>query len=288
MSAIVRSRLAERFFETGVSHGTLYDGVDGEYPMGYGWNGLVSVTQSPSGAESNKQYADNMVYVNLMSAEEFSATIEAFMAPRQFDKYDGVHTSANGVQYGQQGRPDFGFSWQSKKGNAVDENLGFILHLAYGCKASPSEKTNNTVNESPELATYSWSLSTTPVEVTGKRPTAIVKIDSTDPTVNQANLATLLTILYGAPGVDPRMPLPDEVDAIMGNGVISVLPPKPTFDNVDDITIPNVAGVRYYINGVLQTAGVKTIAVDTIVTARPAPGYTFSGTFVDKWLYEMP
>lgn len=289
MSQIVWDALAERFFETGVSRGVLYDGVNGTYPKGYGWNGLVSVNQQPSGAESNKKYADNIVYVNLMSAEQFSCTIEAFMAPRAFDKYDGLGKSENGVQYGQQGRGDFGFSFRTEKGTAANENLGYVLHLVYGCKASPSEKASTTVNETPEIPTSSWTITTTPVEAgLNMKPTAIIKIDSTDPTVNPARLAALETILYGSPGNDPRLPLPAEVETIMGTGVQSSTPVAPTFVAPDKVTIPTVTGVQYYINDVLQTPGQKTITVDTVVTARPAPTYKFTGTFVTAWLYDVP
>lgn len=288
MSEIVWDKLDERLFERGVDHGVLYDGVDGNYVNGVPWNGLTTVEQSPSGAEANKQYADNIVYANLMSAEEFSATITAFMAPDAFDKYDGVHRSANGLQFGQQKRPAFAFSWRIIKGNALEEDLGFIYNFAYGCKASPSSKSHNTVNDSPELTSFSWALSTTPVEVPGLRPTAHVKIDSTDPNVNQANLASLLAIVYGSAGTAPRLPLPAEMDAILGAGVQTSKPIEPTFDGVDTITIPNTAGVVYTIDGATVAAGAHDIAEDTIVRALPASGYTFTGVYVDAWLYEVP
>lgn len=288
MTALVWDKLEERFFEQGVDHGVLYEGVAGTYVNGVAWNGLTAVNAAPSGAEPNKQYADNIVYVTLMSVEEFSATIEAFMAPPEFDQYNGIAKTASGMKVGQQARGQFGFYWRSIKGNAVNEDLGFIHHLAYGCQASPSEKNNATKNDTPELATFSWSLSTTPVEFPGGRPTALVEIDSTDPDVDAGNLADLLTILHGSPGNAPRLPLPAEVDSILNAGILLSTPVEPAFDGVDDITIPTVAGVQYFIGGVLQTPGVKTITVDTIVTAKPAAGYRFTGTFVDAWLYEIP
>ena len=286
--ALTWDGLAERFFETGVDHGVLYSQQNGIYNDGVAWNGLTGVTESPSGAEANAQYADNIKYLNLFSAEEFGATIECFTAPDGFLVYDGVKKTAGGVQIGMQSRPVFGFSWRTKKGNALDEDLGYILHLAYGLQASPSEKTYTTVNDSPEPVTFSWTVTSTPVSVTGFKPTAIVKIDSTDPTVDPANLADLETVLYGAPGVAPRLPLPDEVVSIVGAGVVAVTPAQPTFDGVDEVTIPATVGVVYSIGGVAQDPGVVTITSDTVVTAAPAPGYTFTGTFVTSWLFETP
>lgn len=216
MAALQWDLMAERFFETGVSNGVLYTPTAGVYGAGVVWNGLTAVTQSPTGAESNKQYADNIAYVNLISKEEFAATIEAFTFPDEFLKHDGVRKTTSGMQIGGQGRPIFGFSWQTKKGNAEDEDLGFIVNLAYGCQAAPSEKAHNTVNESPELTTMSWALTTTPVSVTGYKPTAIIKIDSTDPDVDPDGLELVLDQLYGrAAVVAPNLPLPDAVDALL-------------------------------------------------------------------------
>lgn len=215
MTEIVWDALDQRFFERGVDHGVLYTPVGGVYTTGVAWNGLTTVTESPSGAESNKQYADNMVYVNMLSAEEFNATIEAFTFPEEFLKHNGVVKTANGMQIGQQSRPQFGFSWRTLKGNAVDEDLGFIINLAYGLQASPSEQANNTVNDTPELKAFSWSVSSTPVSVTGHKPTAIIKVDSTDPDVDPAGLEALLDVLYGRDTNPPRLPLPDEVDELL-------------------------------------------------------------------------
>lgn len=220
MPEIVWDELDERFFERGVSNGVLYTPTAGVYGDGVPWNGLTNVTESPAGAESNKQYADNIVYVNLLSAEEFNATIEAFTFPRNFLVHDGVAKTPNGAQIGMQSRPTFGFSWQSIKGNALDEDLGFILNLAYGLQASPSEKSNATVNDSPELKAFSWTVSSTPVNVTGFKPTAIVKVDSTDPDVDPVGLEKLLDELYGRAAVtEANLPLPDEVDTLLGTTV---------------------------------------------------------------------
>lgn len=219
MAEITWDALDERWFERGVDHGVLYTPTAGVYSNGVAWNGLTAVTESPAGAESNKQYADNMVYVNLLSAEEFNATIEAFTFPTEFLLHDGVVKTANGMQVGMQSRPAFGFSWRSLKGNAEDEDAGYVLNLAYGLQASPSEKANNTVNDSPELKAFSWTVSSTPVAVTGKKPTAIVKVDSTDPDVDPLGLAALEDALYGAgAGPTARLPLPDEVDTLLGTG----------------------------------------------------------------------
>lgn len=216
MAALVWDELDERFFETGVSHGVLYTPVAGAYTTGVVWNGLTTVTKSPSGAEPNKQYADNINYVTLMSAEEFSCTIECFAFPKEFAKFNGVGKTANGMQVGQQSRPGFGFSWRSIKGNALDEDLGFVLNLAYGLQASPSEEADTTKNDSPELKAFSFSCSGTPVSVTGFNPTSIITIDSTDPDVDPAGLEDLLDELYGRGAVvTPNLPLPDAVDALL-------------------------------------------------------------------------
>lgn len=216
MAEIVWDALDKRFFERGVDHGVLYTPTAGVYSSGVAWNGLTTVTESPSGAESNKQYADNMVYVNLLSAEDFNATIEAFTFPEEFLLHDGVAKTASGMQIGMQSRPTFGFSWRTLKGNALDEDLGYILNLAYGLQASPSEKASNTVNDSPELKAFSWTVSSTPVAVTGFKPTAIIKVDSTDPDVTPTGLAALEDALYGrGAALTPRLPLPDEVNTLL-------------------------------------------------------------------------
>ena len=215
MVALVWDEMDKRFFETGVDHGVLYTPVDGVYTTGVAWNGLTTVTQAPSGAEATPQWADNIKYVNLISAEQFGATIEAFTFPEEFLLHDGVSKSTNGMQIGQQARPPFGFCWRTKKGNAIDEDLGFIINLAYGLQAAPSEKAHNTVNDSPELTKFSWTVTSTPVAVTGFKPTAIIKIDSTDTDVDPAGLQDLLDELYGGGATGPRLPLPDEVDTLL-------------------------------------------------------------------------
>lgn len=216
MPEIIWDELDERWFERGVDHGVLYTPVAGIYTTGVAWNGLTAVTQSPSGAESNKQYADNMVYANILTAEEFNATIEAYAFPTNFLKHDGVAKTLNGMQIGGQKRLPFGFSWRTMKGNAEDEDAGFILNLAYGLQASPSEKGHTTTNDGVELTTFSWSVSSTPVAVTGYRPTAIIKVDSTDDDVTPEGLEALMDELYGRGATPtPRLPLPGEVDTLL-------------------------------------------------------------------------
>lgn len=210
-------KIGEREFETGVDHGVLYvPDNTGVYATGVAWNGLTTVTESPSGAESNKQYADNIAYLNLKSAEEFGLTIEAFMYPDEFGQFDGSAQPEPGVYVGQQTRKSFGLSYRTLKGNDLDSvDHGYKLNLVYGCDAAPSEKAYATINESPEAITFSWELTTTSVAVDGLKPTAHVTIDSTK--VDSDALAELETILYGtdgAPGTAPRLPLPDEVIAL--------------------------------------------------------------------------
>lgn len=217
MAKLTWGALADRRFETGVSHGVLYtpDAVTGEYDSGVAWNGLTAVTEAPSGAESNKQYADNSVYVNLISAEEFGGTIEAFTAPDEFGQHDGTAAPKIGVYVGQQSRKAFGFSFQTKVGTALDGDDGYKIHLVYGCQAAPSEKGYTTVNDSPEAMALSWEFTTTPVAVTGHKDTALLVIDSTK--VDPADLAALELLLYGATSTEPQLPLPDEVIALFSD-----------------------------------------------------------------------
>jgi hypothetical protein len=202
----------ERFYETGVDHGVLYLLTAGEYDTGFAWNGLVSVTESPSGAEASAQYADNIKYLNLISAEEFGCTIEAFTYPDEFAQCDGSAEPTPGLFLGQQPRRLFGLSYRTIVGNDLENNaLGYKLHLVYGCLAAPTEKSYTTVNDSPEAITFSWEISTTPVPVIGYNPVSSLTIDSR--TTDDTALAELEAILYGDDVVpeEPRLPLPDEV-----------------------------------------------------------------------------
>lgn len=214
MTALVWDDSGKRFYETGIDHAVLYvmDGT-GAYPLGVAWNGLVSVTESPSGAEPNPLYADNIKYLTLLSAEEFSATIEAFTYPDEFAECDGSVEAKPGVFLGQQPRKVFGLVYRTKIGNDVDgEAHGFKYHLLYGLQASPSEKAYQTVNDSPEAITFSWEVSSTPPVATGYQPTSLITID--DRTADPTDLATLLQTLFGATAVTPSLPLPDAVLAV--------------------------------------------------------------------------
>lgn len=206
----------EKYYETGVSHGVLYPQVSGAYPKGVAWNGLTKVSESPSGAEPTKLYANNSKYLELMSAEEFGATIEAYTYPDEFAACNGEKNLVDGVSVSQQKRTPFGLSYRTKIGNDADPDLGYKLHLVYGALAKPSQKEYATVNDSPEAITFSWEMSTTPVEVPGFKPTASITIDSTK--VNAAKLKALEEILYGkeaegdtGAAVEARLPLPSEL-----------------------------------------------------------------------------
>lgn len=217
MSKLVWDKTGERLYETGVKQGVLYLlGSSGTYTKGVAWNGLTNVTESPSGAEATPLYADDIKYLNLMSTEEFGGTIEAYTYPDEFAECDGSASLTNGVYIGQQARKTFGFCYRTTLGNDVDNNnYGYKLHLVYGALASPSEKAYGTINDSPEAITFSWEFSTTPVNVTGHKPTASITIDSTK--VDAEKLAALEKILYGddADSTEARLPLPDEVAQIM-------------------------------------------------------------------------
>jgi len=212
---LVWDQVGERTYETGVDHGVLYiPDESGVYGGGVAWNGLTTVTESPSGAESTAQYADNIKYLNLISAEEFGATIEAFTYPPEFNQFDGLAVPADGIVLGQQPRKMFGLSYRSRKGNDVEgDEYGYKLHLVYGCIAAPSEKAYNTINDSPEAITFSWAVTTTPVPVTGYKPTALIVVDSS--IVDGAALASLEDLLYGDPAT---LPAPDDVLDLFSSG----------------------------------------------------------------------
>lgn len=215
MSKIVWDESGKKLYETGVDHGVLYrQDETGAYNTGEAWNGLTGVTESPSGAEASAQYADNIKYLNIVSTEEFGATIEAFTYPKSFYECDGTATVATGATIGQQARKPFGLSYRTKVGNdTVGQDYGYKIHLIYGALAAPSEKAYTTINDSPEAITFSWEISTTPVNVTGYQPTASMVIDSTlcDP----EKIKALEDILYGTADVEPRLPLPDEIITIL-------------------------------------------------------------------------
>ena len=221
MSRITWDNAGERYYETGVKMGVLYPiQTGGVYTKGVAWNGLTAVTESPSGAEATALYADDIKYLNLMSNEEFGATIEAYTYPDEFAECDGSVALSQGVMIGQQKRKTFGLCYRTALGNDVDgSDYGYKLHLVYGCLAAPSEKAYATINDSPEAITFSWEVSTTPVNVTGHKPTSQITIDSTK--VDETKLKNLEDILYGKDGdssTEPKLPLPDEVAAIFSEG----------------------------------------------------------------------
>lgn len=213
--ALVWGQVGEKLFETGAKKGVLYKrDTTGAYPKGVAWNGLTAVNESPSGAEATALYADDTKYVTIMSAEEYALTIEAYTYPDEFAECDGSAEITEGVAIGQQTRKPFGFSWVTTIGNDVDgTDYGYKIHLVYGCLASPTEKNYSTINDSPDAINPSWSVSTTPVNVTGHKPTATLEIDSTK--VGEKALAAIEAVLYGSTEAEARLPLPDEILSII-------------------------------------------------------------------------
>lgn len=216
MAALVWDQVSEKFFETGVDHGVVYpvDPSTGKYQKGVAWNGLISVTESPSGAEATKLFADNIKYLSLMSAEDFGGTITAYYYPPEFEACDGMASIRKGITVSQQPRRMFGLSYRTKVGNDTAGNdFGYKLHLVYGALASPSEKSRNTINESPSAVEFSWTFTTTPVPVTGFASCAHLVIDSTQ--VSAADMKKIEDALYGTSGTgttsDPKLLLPDEI-----------------------------------------------------------------------------
>lgn len=212
MTKLEWDKTGERLFETGLDRGVLYPQVSGAYPKGVAWNGLTGVTENPSGADATDLYADNQKYLSLRAAETFGATVEAYTYPDEFAACDGSAELAAGIKVGQQSRKAFGLCYRTKLGNDTDlEDHGYILHLVYGCTASPSSKTRETINESPNAVTFSWEVSTTPVTVEGFKPTATIEIDSTK--ISEKALKAIEDKLYGG-AEEPTLPLPDEIKQI--------------------------------------------------------------------------
>lgn len=256
----------EKLYETGIKKCVLYPlNENNQYTPGVAWNGISSVSESPSGAEANAIYADDVKYLNLYSAEELGATIEAYMYPDEWEECDGSAELAEGVVLGQQNRKTFGLCYRTTLGNDTDGNdYGYKLHLLYGCKASPSERQYSTINDSPEAISFSWTITTTPVNVTGYKPTSVITIDSTKfkTPEKQAKLKALEDILYGTENVDPRLPLPDEIKSIM----------SPT----ETVTL------TFNANGHGTAPEAETVAKGTTATEPTEPtaeGYTFGGWY---------
>ncbi len=265
MSRLVWDQTGERKYETGVKNGVLYVQSAGAYPLGVAWNGLVGVSENPTGAEPTALYADDMKYLNLMSVEEFKATIEAYTYPNEFEGCDGSGELSTGVRIGQQTRSPFGLAYKTTIGNDVsDTSFGYKLHLIYGCLASPSDKAYQTINDNPDAITFSWDLTTTPVPVTGFRPTASVIIDSTK--ADPAKLTALELILFGDTDVDPRLPLPNEVNALMDGAAPSAVALS-TIVPADDATAVVVSAdiVMTFNNAISREAIVVTSAAGAVV-----------------------
>lgn len=299
MAVLEWDGVGERIYETGIDHGVLYlpDTSSGDYDEGYAWNGLYTVTESPSGAESNPQYADNIKYVNLISAEEFSGTIEAFTYPDEFAQCDGTALVSGGVGVGQQTRRSFGLAYRSLIGNDLEgTDFGYKLHLVYGASAAPSEKAFNTVNDSPEAITFSWEFTTIPAPVgtvnsVAYKPTSVLTIDSTK--VSASLLADLEDVLFGTVGADPRLPPPAEVIGMFIGSNIEVnlvtLANQPSYNSgTHVVTLPTVTGITWKINGVTKTPGAQpamTTGQVSVVTAHTNDGYVLSDQSDDEWVY---
>lgn len=292
MARLTWDNTGERLYETGVDHGVLYiPDNNGDYTDGVAWNGLTTVTESPSGAEATALFADNIKYLDLRSAEEFGATIEAFTYPDEFLQFDGVASPSPGVNVGQQGRSTFGFAYRTNLGNDVEgSDYGYKLHLIYGATAAPSEKAYATINDSPEAITFSWEVATTPVSAgSGLKPTAQLIIDSTK--VDSADLATLEDLLYGQSG-QPQLPSPEDVIAIFGAGLTTVDLGTPanqaTYNSgTHVVTLPSVTGVQWKINGVNKTPGAQpalTVGQTAEVQATANTGYVLSGDA--EWTFD--
>lgn len=215
MAAITWDAVGERYYELGVSKGVLfpYDKTKKAYSKGVAWNGLTGVSESPDGADLTDLWADNIKYASLRAAENFKATIEAYTYPKEFEQCDGSAEVADGVTIGQQTRSPFGFSYVTKIGNDVDDDLGYKLHIVYNATASPSDKSYESVNDSPDAITFSWEIETNPVEVTGYKPTSFITIDSTKADPNK--LKALEEKLYGTTSEEPTLPSPDEIVTMM-------------------------------------------------------------------------
>jgi hypothetical protein len=286
-----------RLYETGVDHGVLYiPNGSGVYDNGVAWNGLTTVTESPSGAEPTALYADNIKYLNLISAEEFGATIEAYTYPEEFGQFDGTAAPSNGVNVGQQSRRAFGLSYRTRVGNDLEgSDYGYKLHLIYNATAAPSEKAYGTINDSPEAITFSWELTTTPVYAGATlKPTAQITIDST--TADATALAALEDLLYGTVGQDPKLPTPEEVLALFAAVSLTVvdltpLAKQPSYNSSTHVvTLPTVTGVTWQVNGVDATNGAQPAMVSgetSVITVKLATGYVLSANSDDDWSFSF-
>lgn len=289
MTALVFDDAGNRRFETGVKKGVLYplNTTSGLYDNGYAWNGLTEVKEKPAGAASNKTYADNQVYANILSTETFSGEISAYTYPDAFAACDGTAVPYTGVTVGQQARATFGLSYRTEVGNDTSSDAGYKLHLVYGALASPSEKDYSTINDSPAPVAFNWSFDCTGASSSSYGSPSLLTIDSTkvDPTA----LANLENFLYGTSGTAPSLPPPDSVIALFSGTVTAITLTAPTFDGAHTITIPSQTGVKYYVDGVLHAAGSQllTTGQKKVVTAVAQAGYIFNTPVVTAWLFSF-
>jgi hypothetical protein len=287
VTALVWDDTGNRKYEAGVDRGVLYplNPANSLYDLGVAWNGLTTVKEKPAGAGANPQFADNIKYLNLLSAETFAGEIDAFTYPDEFGACDGTVATVSGLVVGQQDRQTFGLCYRSKVGSDVSSDLGFKLHLVYGALASPSEKDYATINASPAAVSFTWAFDCTPVNVSGKNPTCLIVVDSTK--VDATALTNLENFLYGTGGTPPSLPSPDDVIALFAGSVTALNLTAPTFDGAHTITIPTQTGVKYYVDGVLHAAGTQllTAGQKKVVTARAQTGYVFNTPVVTSWLF---
>jgi hypothetical protein len=281
VTALTWDQTGGRRYETGIDRGVLYLPNDsGVYDTGVAWNGLTKVSEKPTGGTPTALYADNIKYLQLMSTEYFEADISAYTYPEEFAPCDGSVEPEAGVAIGQQPRQPFGMCYRTLVGDDVHgTQAGYKLHLVYGALAAPSQKEYDSVNDSPTAIEFTWSITTTPVAVSGQQPTATLEIDSTK--VDADALSTLEGFLYGTSGTNPTLPSPDDVLAIFSGTVTTVTPTAPTFA-ANVITVPTVTGVTYYIDGVAVT-GTVTITENKVVTASPNQGYKFPDETQTEW-----
>lgn len=284
MTQLVWDDTGNKIIETGVDHGVLYplNSETAAYDTGFAWNGITEVDEKPAGAAATATYADNIKYANLISTETFAGTLKAYTYPDAFGACDGTDAPVEGLTIGQQPRQTFGLSYRTNVGNDLEATAGYKLHLVYGAFASPSEKDYATINDSPSGIEFSWDFTTTPVSVSGLKPTSLITIDSTK--VDSDSLAALEVFLYGTSGTSPSLPMPDAVIALFSGSVTTTIAPTAPTISSDVITIPTVTGVDYRIGGVIKT-GTVTITVNTVVNATPKAGYVFPAVCVDAWYF---
>ena len=282
MSKIIWDETGSRYYETGVNHGVLYrQNSNGTYGAGVPWNGLTSVTESPDGAEPTDLWADNIKYASMRSTESFGGTIEAYTYPEEFAMCDGSYAIATGVYIGQQNRQPFGFCFRSEVGSdsGIEDGEGYKLHIIYNATASPSESAYETINDSPDAITLSWEFTTTPVNVTGHKPTSRIVIDTTKLTTveDKAKLAALEDMLYGTSSTDASLPSPDQIAAIFGGSAEAVGLTALSIGS-ETLTPTFAAGTTVYTCTTTSDSDVVTATPDTGATAR----ITVNGTAIDS------